>query len=314
MQRRGIYFLANDRLFEPVVAFLNSLRAHNPEIPLCLIPYDKNTSRIQALASRYNFSTLDDGVLLSRCDAISILFHNRIRGHYRKIAAWSGIFDEFLYIDIDTVVLKSVDIVFPLLGQYDVVTAHSNVPESRMFVWKDSIRSNSELTASEIDYAANTGFILSKLGLFAESGIDSLVKRAKELTPHMELECVEQPLLNYLIVKSTHQYTSLRRLNEQSSTGKLPEECWAGDVGWEIENSGICRYRGRASDVLFVHWSGVMVPRKWERRLFSVLGRFGFNPPSMRLHLKQGLLWRYYRNLNQPNESRAAGYASTGRR
>src|SRR4051812_23250796 len=112
MIRRGVYFLANDPMIDLVITFLNSLRAQEPDIALCLIPYDDRTTRIRELASRYCFSVLDDVVALSACDEISSRFHGRIRGHYRKIAAWSGVFDEFVYIDIDTVLLKPLVTMF----------------------------------------------------------------------------------------------------------------------------------------------------------------------------------------------------------
>jgi hypothetical protein len=297
---RGVYFLANDRLLAEVVAFLNSFRARNPDVQLCLIPYDANTTRIRTLAESYSFSVLDDQKLLKHCDDISAVFHGRVRGHYRKIAAWGGIFEEFIYIDIDTIVLRPVDFVFPLLRDYDVVTAHAGEPGSRKFVWHDTIRPGLELTQVEIDYATNTGFIASKRGLFDPYGIDALVERAKALAPHMELLCMEQPLLNYLLVKSTGRFTSIRQLNEGRTDEKLPCEAWAGDRGWHIEPDGNSSYRGQPHPVLFVHWSGEMVPTKWEKKLYSFLERFGVKTPAMRLNLKQGRLWRHYRDLRKP--------------
>ena len=299
MNKSGVYFLANDRLFDEVVAFLNSLRAHNPSTPLCLIPYDGNTTRIRTLAKSYSFSILDDQQLLKHCDEISAVFHGRVRGHYRKIAAWGGIFDEFIYIDIDTIVLHPVDFVFPLLRDHDVVTAHAGEPSSRKFVWHDSIRPGPDLTQTEIDYATNTGFIASKRGLFDPFGVDKLVRRAKTLAPHMELLCVEQPLLNFLIVKSTRRFTSLRQLNEVRAGEKLPGEAWAGDRGWRVSPDGTSTYFGRPCPALFVHWSGEMVPTKWEKKLFGFLDRFGVKTPAMRLNLKQGRLWRHYRDLRK---------------
>jgi hypothetical protein len=299
MQSRGAYFLANDRVFDQTVAFLNSFRAHNPDLPLCLIPYDIDIERIRALAARYRFSIFENQEFLSICDEVSRSFHGRVRGHYRKMAIWNGVFEEFLYIDIDTVVLKAVDFVFPLLDKFDVVTSHSNDPHSRKFVWKDSIVPNGEMTAKEIEYATNTGFILSRAGLFDRAEIPSLVEGARRVAEHMELLCVEQPLLNYLMVKSTDRYTSLRHINEADATANLPAECWAGDSSWKIDVDGTSSYDGEPKDVLFVHWAGEMVPTEWEKRLFAILSRCGIKAPAMRLNLKQGRLWRHYRNLHK---------------
>lgn len=299
MASRGVYFLANDRLLDLVLAFLNSLRAHNPSIPVCFIPYDRNTARICALSASYRFSVLDDQPLLAWCDAISRQFHPVTRGHYRKIAAWHGPFDEFVYIDIDTVVLRAVDFVFPLLRDYDIVTAYSNDPLSRQFVWKDSILGNPDLTTDEIEYAANTGFIVSRKGLLGRTQVDQLVARARPLAPHMDLDCFEQPLLNYLMVKAASRRTSIWKLNREHPELNLARECWAGDGGWQIDGNGTCLYRGRPSPGLFVHWAGVMVPRPWEKRVYKVLSRLGLPTPHRRVKMPLRQLWRHYRYLHR---------------
>ena len=301
MPKRGLYFLANDKVLDQALAFLNSVRTHNPEIPLCLIPYDENAERIRSLATRYNFITITDAALLSWCDQISLSFHEescRGRGMYRKLAAWFGPFDEFLYIDLDTVVLRPVDAVFPLLENFDAVTAYSNDPESRKFVWLDSIAPNQLISQEEIDYSANMGFILSHRRLLNRDIVATLVPQAKELSKHMELQCFDQPFNNYIVVKSTKRYTSLRRLNQQSAVRRWPEECWPGDKNWRISIDGKATYNGASRELLHIHWSGIMAPHSWEKRLYALLGKFRIPTPSVRFNLPQGRIWRHYRNLS----------------
>jgi hypothetical protein len=300
MHNRGMYFLANDKVIDQAVTFLNSVRAHNPEIPLCLIPYDRKIERVRALAQRYNFLTIEDESLLSWCDSISLEFHEstcRGRGMYRKLAAWFGPFEEFLYIDLDAVVLRSVDVVFPLLREFDVITSYSNDPHGRKFVWLDSIKPNGYISQEEIDYSANMGSILSSRGLLTRSLVDSLVPGAKALSPHMELRCFDQPFNNYVVVKSTKRYTSLRRLNQRSAGRPWPEECWPGDDKWRIALDGKATYNGEPRELLHIHWSGVMAPHRWEKRLYSILDKWGISVPSVRFNLKQGHIWRHYRYL-----------------
>ena len=305
MHNRGMYFLANDKVIDQAVAFLNSVRAHNPEMPLCLIPYDSKTERIRALASRYNFMILEDESLLSWCDDISLEFHESNcggRGMYRKLAAWFGPFEEFLYIDVDAVVLRSVDVLFPLLNEFDVVTSYSNDPHGRKFVWLDSVAPNEYISQEEIDYSANMGSILSSRRLFTKGLVNSLVPKAKELSKHMELRCFDQPFNNYIVVKSTKRYTSLRCLNQRSAVRPLPEECWPGDRKWRIGLDGKATYNGEPKELLHIHWSGVMAPHKWEKRLYSFLDKLGISAPSVRFNLKQGHIWRHYRYLKEAYE------------
>lgn len=299
MHKRGIYFLANDKVIDQATAFLNSLRTHNPNTPLCLIPYDGKAARIKALAAEYNFVIVDDEELLAWCDKISFTMLDKTNGMYRKLAAWNGPFDEFLYIDVDTVLLRSIDVLFPLLQEFDVVTAYSNDPNSRKFVWLDTMVPNDDVTEEEINYSSNMGFILSKKSLFSREGIDALALRARKWAPHMELRCFDQPFLNYAIVKTTRRYTSLRCLNQRPGAPRLPDECWPADDGWRFENDGTSSYKGSPRDVLHVHWSGLMLPRKWEKRLYAFLNRCGIATPSVRLNFKQGRLWRYYRDMRK---------------
>src|SRR3989338_5484618 len=99
---RGAYFLADDSVLDLTIAFLNSFRRWNPALPLVCIPFSGRTGQLLSLQQQYGFSMWNDQALLDRCDAISRRFHDETRGEYRKIAAWEGPFEEFIYIDVDT--------------------------------------------------------------------------------------------------------------------------------------------------------------------------------------------------------------------
>src|SRR5260370_3390370 len=48
---RGVYTLANDPMYDWLVAFLESLREHEPALPIVVIPLDDRISRIKRLRS-----------------------------------------------------------------------------------------------------------------------------------------------------------------------------------------------------------------------------------------------------------------------
>jgi len=253
---RGVYFLANDRILDMTIAFLNSFRMHNPRIPLCLVPFDDDHRQVAALADRYRFSVFPDRVPLERCDRIGEPFHGRVLGHYRKLAMWSGPFDEFVYIDCDTVVLRSVDFVFELLDRYAFVTSHSNMRSIRQFVWRDSIFEHGGLDNLQIAFSASTGFIASRRGLLDPVDVEAGLGEALELAPHMALECCEQPLLNYLMVTSGHPYTSLFVIAVKGRDRTVPLEEFAGheQIG-TIAEGQVIGPPGRPPTLL-VHWAG----------------------------------------------------------
>ncbi|MFE7116848.1 hypothetical protein ACFU99_15675 [Streptomyces sp. NPDC057654] len=251
---RGVYFVANDRVVELVTAFLNSFRRTNPDIPLRLIPFDDAYQRIAELGDRYGFTVWEDARLLARCDEISLSFHEHRKGHFRKLAAWEGEFDEFLYIDSDTAVLRNIDFAFDYLADYGFVTATSNLPGR---AWKETIKQAGKLSRQQYEYAANTGFVTSRKGALTLDGITAALPGAREVTPHMKLG-YEQPFLNYLIVTSGLPYTSLHRLRTATGDQTIPAEVFAWTPGVQARNGEVVH--PVSPPPLMVHWTEPVKP------------------------------------------------------
>jgi hypothetical protein len=306
---KGVFFLANDDVFDLVVAFLNSLRRHNPDLPACFIPFDERAQRVSALSRTYGFTTFADAALLSECDAVSARFHGgSVMGHYRKLAIWEGPFDEFIYIDVDTVILRALDFVFGLLPRYPILTSHSHIDGIVKWVWRRSIRRQRQLTMPQIAFAANTGFIASRRGVIGVDVAKKKVGAALELLPHMVLECKEQSFLNYLIVTSGVKYSSLRVLAHGLTAAGVPHrlsiEHWAGNRHAMVE-AGRVRALRHDTPLLLMHWAGEWQPRRWELLLFQISRRLRRTSsrvrPSIRRRLPYGDLWCYYRSLPPNN-------------
>jgi len=253
-QSRGVYFLANNKVFDQVIAFLRSFRTYNPSIPLCLIPYDDEYEKIAALQDAYSFSVFSDAQILAHCDAISEKFHGFVLGTYRKLAAWEGIFDSFIYIDVDTVVIDSVDFAFESTKYADYVASHSNLANIRCWVWKDSINENHILTPPQIDFSANTGFFVSQRDLLPMKHCLAKVNAALELKDHMELSCMEQPFLNYLVVSSGYRYTSLLVLRNRGVMPTASLEWWGGLPDGRVDAGKL--YAPYDAPIFLVHWAG----------------------------------------------------------
>ena len=274
--RRGVYFIANNKVYDLAVAFLNSFRVHNPDLPLCLIPYDRAFNEIEKLKEKYNFDIFEDHEIFNECDDLSVNFHDRVLGAYRKLACWEGIFDEFIYIDVDTVVLENVDFAFQYLDKASIYTSHSNIPSILKWVWKDSIYDRNILDDDQIQYAANTGFIVSKKGTLSVNVAKSKLEKALLLKDDMELFCMEQPFLNYLIVTSGLEYSSLTNISHAIDSDELKFECWAGTPGGVIKN-GTFFIPGKEKFFL-IHWAGL-----WQNNIEQI--------PYKEI-------WLYYKNLS----------------
>jgi hypothetical protein len=294
---RGVYFLANDRIIDLVIAFLNSFRKHNPTMPLCLIPFDANVDRVVGLRATYDFSVFSNADALKRCDEIGVRLSHRFSGLFRKFALWEGDFDEFLYIDADTIVLEAVDFVFDFLSEYDFLTSHSDIPAIRKYVWRDSVYKTRALTTTQINYAANMGFLCSRKSALTLNRVDAKLPAAVEISPHMETRYLEQPFLNYMIVTSGGRYSSLLTIARQNRRPDIPLERWAGKrIGLVYSGRIIFPSIPRA---LLVHWAGEWQPRSFDHRIASLRKTLGLGKylPCVRHFMPKKRLWNHYRHM-----------------
>jgi len=271
---KGVYFLTCDAMYELSLTFLESFRHFNPNIDLFLIPYNSEADAIRRLAESYNFNVIADRDSLTVCDVISTYFHGDRVGQYRKLMAWEGPCDDFIYIDIDTIVLNDVGFAFDYLEQFDVIVAESNLNGTNQFTWKK--RPTHYFSAEQIAFAANTGFVTSRRGIISIEFALRRIHEALLLADFMELASAEQPLLNYLFLEVGARCTSLRNLAKSPAhKNSIPLQIWGG--GLTEEDNAICAPPTRRFPTLMIHWAGV-----WKEGA----------------HLSNAL-WRYYRDCGQ---------------
>lgn len=283
---QGVYFLANNKVLDLTIAFLNSFRVHNKDLNLCFIPYDQDIEKILNLKDLYNFEIFENTALLNACDQISTKFHGNVVGAYRKLVVWEGIYDQFIYIDIDTIVLKNLSFVWKNLNHCKIFTSHSNLNSIRKWVWKDSIYEKRTLSNSQIEYSANTGFIVSTKKIIQMNWALDQVASALEFKEDMELLCMEQPFLNFLIVTSGYNYGSLLSFYNwdimNGITTGIELEFWAGLPGGKIRQGKFKAPDNRP--IFLIHWAGV-----WK----TTNNDFDKIPYSK--------IWKFYRNLDPHN-------------
>lgn len=305
--KRGIYFLADDRILELAIAYLNSLRKFNPEVSLCLIPYVDNIKALRSLQEEYGFSILQNTRVFDFCSDISVRFQGEVFGEYRKLAMWEGEFDEFIYIDVDTIVQDNLDFVFSLLPEYDFITSHSNLPETFQWVWKETVYQSGMLNEEQIRYAANTGFIASRKGVLNIEMIAGKLESAAILAPYMNFYCREQALLNYFIVTSGRKFTSLETLARSKLYSGIKTEHWAGDTNGVIKNGKIY-FKNKPDPVLLLHWAGKWQPVAWDRIIFFILKMLRIkkkeDQPVLSYFMPYRRFWKFYRNLNHKGTRR----------
>lgn len=237
----GICTLANDRIYDQLVALLNSIEVNGGKaLPVCVYPYDDNTERIKAeIAQRPNVELFDDREVIDLWDnfaksawephptakerwlkAGSRGYHRF--GTHRRYCAFDGPFDRFIYMDGDTLLMSPLDRVFAQLDNYDCVvydfqhkdiTHIYEVTSPKLLEIFPQERLNQEIFCS--------GFYGSKKGLFDGERRNWLIEQLRageaEIVYPM---AVDQPLLNYMMMRSNFSiYNLALQLPKEERTG-----------------------------------------------------------------------------------------------
>jgi hypothetical protein len=226
MNNFGIYVLANDVVYDQLVALLNSIEANfSRDIPICIIPYNnEQLDRVkQEIKYRKDTVTLFDNLeSIERWENFAHevwAAHPKAKasrwsrtwwssGHLqRKMCAFDGPFSQFIFCDADSLVMKPLDDVFDKLQSYSFVfddwihtKPRNEVPlsipllESRQLYQEGDIRSR--LHCSD--------FFGSAQGLFPKKELESL---KKTLIESGEVEWLtawwdDAHLFNYMTFKS----------------------------------------------------------------------------------------------------------------
>jgi hypothetical protein len=106
-KKYGIAVMANDRVIDWLLPFLESYLATNAAISLYLIPYDENIARMRRVAQVFGIeiATLESAEL----DALARRLYPFNPGHrhrLRKLLALTLPLDEVIYLDVDTIMLR----------------------------------------------------------------------------------------------------------------------------------------------------------------------------------------------------------------
>lgn len=220
----GIYTLANDYVYDQLVALLNSIEANAGDIPVCIIAYDDNLDRVRAeVEKRENVTLMDDPVMFERWEEFSKQVwkthphalqtwerEKGIAGVYRlscnhRYAAFDADapFDRFIYLDADTLVLGSPSIIFDALDDHDfVVYDFQHKDPSHIF----NLKSSKLLKVFNQDQINTqifcSGCFASKRGLFTQEQRDWVVsKLADGEAEVLYLAAPNQSVLNYMTLR-----------------------------------------------------------------------------------------------------------------
>ncbi|BAY90986.1 MULTISPECIES: Npun_R2821/Npun_R2822 family protein [unclassified Tolypothrix] len=258
----GICTLANDYVFDQLVALLNSIDAIlGSETPVCIYPFDDQTQRIaDEITKRPNVFIYNNQESINYWDQFMVSAaperlnrsQSRLYGAHRRFCAFDGPFEKFIYLDADTLVMNSLATVFQKLDSYDFVVYDFqfkdvskvyNVDSPQLLEVFAKERINSEIFCS--------GFYASKKGVFSKEQIKSLILSLQNDERDILYQGAgEQPLINYMVMKSHLSiYNFAQQLPSHEVTG-----CSVGSKHFE-EKEHILYDKGNR--LTYLHYIGV---------------------------------------------------------
>ncbi|MBW4557080.1 MAG: methionine synthase [Trichormus sp. ATA11-4-KO1] len=194
MKPFGIYTLANDAVYDQLVALLNSIEVNvSQDIPICVIPYNDQLEKVKReIKSRKNVTLFENWESLQRWD----IFANEVWAVHpaakqknlsrnawyrspllRKLSAFDGEFEKFVFYDGDSLAMKPLDQVLEKLDNYDFIFDDWEHKKSRDNAALDiSIIENTGLYKEE-DIRTKlhcSSFFASKKGIFSPSEIEPI--------------------------------------------------------------------------------------------------------------------------------------------
>jgi len=238
----GIYTLANDVVYNQLVALLNSIEVNAGDVPVCVIAYNNQLDLVrQEIAKRKNVTLLEEPELFARWDDFSLrvwethptalkMWHEKgIKPFYRvsenhRYVAFDpdSKFEKFIYLDADTLVLNSLGFIFDQLDTNDFVVydfqhkdpSHIfNVNSPKLYKVFPQERIDTEIFCS--------GFYAAKRGIFPPEERDWLIARLAEGDAEILYPSApNQSVLNYMVMKSGKNiYNFALNLPNEQKTG-----------------------------------------------------------------------------------------------
>lgn len=240
MKSRAIYTLANDKLYDQVIALINSIRRnYNQEIPIIIIPYDDNIEKLKKLELN-NVSLFDKSESFKKWQnfAAEIWNHESFQNNkqtlwyhgsntIRKLCCFDGDYEKFLYIDSDELVMSSLEDCFDKLDEYDCIFDDWEHNKSEPFLRIKAISSKYKLSEKNIrQHCHCSDFFAANSSLINEQILSQL---KSNLLEDKEIEFINQKgwwdevyLFSYITFKldlKIFNYTL--SLHSQDRTGSI---------------------------------------------------------------------------------------------
>jgi len=256
IHKYGVYFLANDVVYDWTIALLNSFRTFNPDLPLYLIPFNDRCDRVLSLKDTYNFDIYTDDSF-SRLEAIGEAFELGYTktGPYwfRRYAAFWGPVEQFMYLDTRQVILADLKPFIQALEQYDFDFLHYDCALDQVY---ESGEFRREMLRQGKGRGFNSGRWASHRGLFSLEEFEKLGGEALKIREQLNPRNTDQAFINYCCDMKPVRYGHFAEV-----MGGICQDGWARKQGEIYQQDGkyfLWDYGGleHKKQVVLLHWAG----------------------------------------------------------
>lgn len=195
---RGLYTLANDGVYDWLVAFLESRSVYEPDLPLVVIPFDDRMERVRALQNRYPFEVMADESLKALDEVGARYFPDDPKWPhaFRKFAAFWGPFEKFIFVDSDVVLLGPLDEFFDRAEASHVEYVCGDIDVDWVFA-PGPLRD--QIVASGVTTGFNTGFFMSSRNVLTLVQVQRIGEEGLAIRSELPPIVGEQPFINWCV-------------------------------------------------------------------------------------------------------------------
>lgn len=276
----GVYFSANDAVYDWSIAFLNSFRASNPNLRLLLIPFNDECDRLLKLKHTYNFEIYTDP-FFERLETIGESFElgHTTTGPYwfRRYAAFWGPCDRFMYLDARQVVLADLMPIIQALDSYDFDLLHFDCAINQVY-------EPGELRRKLLSLGKARGFLsglwAAKKGLFSIEEFERLAVAALTVRDQLNPRNTDQAFINYCCDTKPVCYGHISEVLGDvcsSSWARQPGKVYAKSNEHRLWDYGGIDHKKR---LILMHWAGYSLNSLMPN--YSLFSKFlHINEPSL---------------------------------
>ncbi|MFN6519074.1 MAG: hypothetical protein RMY29_031915 [Nostoc sp. CreGUA01] len=252
----GVYFSANDAVYEWTIAFLNSFRTFNPDLRLILIPFNEQCDRLVKLSDIYKFEIYTDASF-SRLETIGQAFelgYTPTGPHwFRRYAAFWGPLDYFMYLDARQIVLADIKPFIEAIATFGFDFLHYDCAIDQVY---EQGTFRQKLLKERRGRGFNSGRWASQKGLFSIEEFEQLTESALKIRNQLNPRNTDQAFINYCCDMKPVRYGHFAEV-----IGGICQNGWARQSGNIFEDSGkyfLWNYGSldHKKQVILLHWAG----------------------------------------------------------